>query len=62
MRAPDKNSRAQANYSRALLSLLRAVAFCTRLFVEFKSSGTVAFVLVPYPQNVLVREDVENRL
>ena len=41
MRAPDKNSRAQANYSGAFLSILRAVAFCTRVFVKFKMSGTV---------------------
>ena len=42
MRALDKNSRAQANYSGAILSILRAVAFCTRVFVKFKSSSTVA--------------------
>ena len=41
MCAPDKNSRARANYSRAFLSILRAVAFCTRVFVKFKTSGTV---------------------
>ena len=37
-----KNSRARANYSGALLWILRAVAFCARAFVKFKSSGTVA--------------------
>ena len=41
MRAPDKNSRARANYSGAFLSILRAVAFCTRVFVKLKTSGTV---------------------
>ena len=42
MRAPDKNSQARANYSGAFLSILRAVAFCTRVFVKLKTSGTVA--------------------
>ena len=41
MCVPDKNSQARVNYSGALLSILRAVAFCTRVFVKFKSSGTV---------------------
>ena len=41
MRAPDKNSRAQANYSKSFLSILRAAAFCMRAFVKFKTSGTV---------------------
>ena len=41
MRAPDKNSRARANYSRAFLSIFRAVAFSTCVFVRFKTSGTV---------------------
>ena len=41
MRALDKNSPARTNYSGALLSILRAVAFCTRVFVKFKSSSTV---------------------
>ena len=41
MRAPDKNSRARANYSGAFLSILHAVTFCTRVFVKFKTSGTV---------------------
>ena len=41
MRAPDRNSRARANYSRAFLSILHAVAFCTCVFVKFKTSGTV---------------------
>ena len=42
MRAPNKNSRARANYSVAFLSILREVAFYTRVFVKFKTSGTVA--------------------
>ena len=46
MRAPDKNSRARANYSGAFLSILRAVAFCTRVFVKLKTSGTVHAQLV----------------
>ena len=41
MRAPDKNLQARANYSRAFLSILRAVVFCTHVFVKFKTSGTV---------------------
>ena len=41
MRALDKNSQAQANYSGALLSILRAVAFCSHVFGKFKSGGTV---------------------
>ena len=45
MRAPDKNSRARANYLGAFLSILRAVAFCTRVFVKLKASGTVQNVL-----------------
>ena len=42
MRAPHKNSRARVNYLGALLSILRAVVFCMRVFVKFKSSGTVS--------------------
>ena len=42
MHALDKNSQARANYSGTLLSILRAVAFCSRVFVKFKSSGTVS--------------------
>ena len=42
IRALDKISRARTNYPRALLSMLRAVAFCMRVFVvKFKSGGTV---------------------
>ena len=44
MRAPDKNLRVQANYLGALLLILRAVAFCTRVFVKFKSSSTVSLI------------------
>ena len=41
MGALDKNSRARANYSGALLSILHAIAFSMRVFVKFKSSGTI---------------------
>ena len=41
MRALDKGLRARVNYSGALLSILRPVAFCSRVFVKLKSSGTV---------------------
>ena len=37
----DKILRARANYSGALLSILHAFVFCLRVFVKFKSSGTV---------------------
>ena len=42
MRALEKNSRARASYLGALLCIMRAVAFCARAFVKFKSSGTVS--------------------
>ena len=41
MRAPNKNSRAQVNYSGAFRSILRAVAYCTCVFVKLKMSSTV---------------------
>ena len=36
MRAPAKNSRARANYSGAFQSIVRAVAYCTCVFVNLK--------------------------
>ena len=45
MRAPEKNSRARANYSGAFLSILRAVAFCTCVFVKLKTSSTVVWLV-----------------
>ena len=41
MRALDKNSQVRVNYSGALLSILRAVAFCSHVYVKFKLSGAV---------------------
>ena len=36
MHAPDKNSRARVNYSGEFLSILCAIAFCTRVFESLK--------------------------
>ena len=54
-RALEKNLQARANYSGALLLILRAVAFCTRAFVKFKSSGTV-YILKNLEREVFIIE------
>ena len=40
---------ARASYSGALPLMLRAVAFCVRACVKFKSSGTVYLHMCVYP-------------